>query len=262
MKTMTSILLKEVIWLFISQLAATATLRSTLAILSSSSNTNFPKMESKLDVGENRLGNPNILITGGAGYIGTHTIVVLLEAGYDVTVVDSLVNSNEESLRRVRRISNCADHRIQFFKVDLCDSEALEDVFKSSPKFDACIHFAGLKAVGESVQKPLLYYQNNLLSTINLLNLLNKYNCTSIIFSSSATVYGSAEVRIQIGSTWVIMYNEHQQVPITESTPTGTGITNPYGRTKYMIEEILMVIYLCLWFCTHVSNLIPLCIFI
>ena len=166
-------------------------------------------------------GNPHILITGGAGYIGTHTIVCLLQAGYDVTVVDNLVNANEESLRRVRAITECHPSRLRFYNADLLSMGPLEEVFKSSPPFAACIHFAGLKAVGESVQKPLLYYENNLISTFNLLKLMDKYDCKSIVFSSSATVYGSAAV------------------PITESTQAGLGITNPYGRTKYMIEEIL-----------------------
>ena len=138
--------------------------------------------------------NPNVLVTGGAGYIGTHTIVVLLEAGFDVTVVDSLVNSNEESLRRVKQITKCDDDRIRFHKVDLCNKDDLEKVFQSSGRFDSCIHFAGLKAVGESVSKPLLYYENNLISTFNLLHLLEKYDCKTLIFSSSATVYGSAQV--------------------------------------------------------------------
>lgn len=165
--------------------------------------------------------NPHILITGGAGYIGTHTIVCLLQAGYDVTVVDNLVNANEESLRRVRAITECHPSRLRFYKADMLDKDELEEVFRTSPTFTACIHFAGLKAVGESVRKPLLYYENNLISTFNLLKLMGKYDCTSIVFSSSATVYGSAAV------------------PITEATQTGVGITNPYGRTKYMIEEIL-----------------------
>jgi UDP-glucose 4-epimerase len=146
---------------------------------------------------------------------------VLLEAGYDVTVVDNLVNSNEESLHRVRELTKCDPSRLRFFNANMCDASALEHVFKSSPKFDACIHFAGLKAVGESVRLPLLYYENNLGSTINLLKLMGKYDCKTIVFSSSATVYGAAKV------------------PITESTQAGLGITNAYGRTKYMIEEIL-----------------------
>lgn len=196
-------------------LAAVHNRRATLgtrggALSASSSPADWPKT-----------GNPNILIAGGAGYIGTHTIVCLLEAGYDVTVVDNLVNSNEESLRRVRQITSCESSRLRFFESDMLNVDSLEHVFKSSPSFAACIHFAGLKAVGESVKKPLLYYENNLISTFNLLKLMGKYDCKSIVFSSSATVYGSA------------------QVPITESTQAGLGITNPYGRTKYMIEEIL-----------------------
>jgi UDP-glucose 4-epimerase len=166
-------------------------------------------------------GNPNVLVTGGAGYIGTHTIVTLIEAGYDVTVVDNLVNANVESLKRVCEITGCDSSRLRFYHVDLCDEDALEAVFKDSKTFCSCIHFAGLKAVGESVAKPILYYENNLGSTSNLIKMLDKYDCHKIVFSSSATVYGSAAV------------------PITESTPAGVGITNAYGRTKYMIEEIL-----------------------
>lgn len=163
-----------------------------------------------------------ILVSGGAGYIGSHTIICLLEQGYDVAVVDNLINSNEESLRRVIEITGCDSSRLQFYNVDLCDLSALEKVFseQSSP-FQACIHFGGLKAVGESTAKPLLYYHNNLLSTLNLLSLMDKYDCHRFVFSSSATVYGSAEV------------------PITEDSIAGLGITNAYGRTKYMIEEIL-----------------------
>lgn len=161
------------------------------------------------------------MVTGGAGYIGVHTIVTLIEAGYDVTVVDNLVNSSPVGLERVVELTGCSAERVKFHKVDMVDAAALEEVFKVSPKFHACIHFAGLKAVGESVRKPLLYYTNNLDSTINLLHLMDKYGCKAIVFSSSATVYGSAPV------------------PIREDTPTGFGITNAYGRTKYMIEEIL-----------------------
>eukprot|EP00607_Mallomonas_marina_P005104 CAMPEP_0182427364 /NCGR_PEP_ID=MMETSP1167-20130531/17114_1 /TAXON_ID=2988 /ORGANISM="Mallomonas Sp, Strain CCMP3275" /LENGTH=356 /DNA_ID=CAMNT_0024609549 /DNA_START=131 /DNA_END=1198 /DNA_ORIENTATION=+ len=164
----------------------------------------------------------NVLVTGGAGYIGTHTIVVLLEAGYDVTVVDNLINANEESLKRVKQITGCDDTRLKFHNIDLLNISQFETVFQQMKKpFTACIHFAGLKAVGESVRKPLLYYENNLRSTLNLLQLMEKYDVTQLVFSSSATVYGAAEV------------------PITEATPTGAGITNAYGRTKFMIEEIL-----------------------
>ena len=130
----------------------------------------------------------NILVAGGAGYIGSHTVLSLIETGYDVTVVDNLVNSSPEGLKRVQELTGCDQSRIRFFQVDLCDKEELEKVLQTSPQFSACIHFAGLKAVGESVQLPLLYYEKNLLGTINLLNLLDQYNCHAIVFSSSATV--------------------------------------------------------------------------
>ena len=132
----------------------------------------------------------NILVTGGAGYIATHTIICLLATGYDVTVVDNLVNSNMESVDRVKKIAGVeGTDRVRFYNVDVCDAAALEKVFQEAPEpFKACIHFAGLKAVGESVRLPLLYYSNNLISTINLLNLMDKYNCHSLVFSSSATV--------------------------------------------------------------------------
>jgi len=130
----------------------------------------------------------NILVTGGTGYIGVHTIVSLLESGYDVTVVDNLVNSSEHGLARAIDIAGADKSRVRFFKVDLTDAVAFEKVFQESPRFAACIHFAGLKAVGESVRKPLLYYANNIDSTVILLELMDKYNCNSIVFSSSATV--------------------------------------------------------------------------
>jgi UDP-glucose 4-epimerase len=130
----------------------------------------------------------NVLVTGGTGYIGTHTVLVLIESGYDVTIVDNMVNSSEEGTRRVRELTGCDEARIKFFNVDLCNKGELEKVFQNSPKFDSCIHFAALKAVGESVQKPLLYYENNLGGTFNLINLLDQYGCRTIVFSSSATV--------------------------------------------------------------------------
>jgi FlaA1/EpsC-like NDP-sugar epimerase len=130
----------------------------------------------------------NILVAGGTGYIGVHTIVTLLDSGYDVTVVDNLVNSSPEGLKRAIEITHVDPHRIRFFQVDLRDEHGLEEVFKNSPRFIACIHFAGLKAVGESVQKPVLYYDNNVGGTLVLLKLMEKYGCRSIIFSSSATV--------------------------------------------------------------------------
>jgi len=130
----------------------------------------------------------NILVTGGTGYIGVHTIVSLLESGYDITVVDNLVNSSELGLARAIEITGADKSRVRFFKVDMTDAVAFENVFQNSPRFAACIHFAGLKSVGESVRKPLLYYANNIDSTVILLELMDKYNCNSIIFSSSATV--------------------------------------------------------------------------
>jgi UDP-glucose 4-epimerase len=124
----------------------------------------------------------------GAGYIGVHTIVCLLQAGYRVTVVDNLVNSSPVGLKRAVDIAGVESSRVQFFEVDIADEKGLEAVFQNSPKFEACIHFAGLKAVGESVRKPLEYYSNNIGGTITLLKLMSKYDCNSIIFSSSATV--------------------------------------------------------------------------
>jgi UDP-glucose 4-epimerase len=130
----------------------------------------------------------NILVTGGTGYIGTHTVLCLIEAGYDVTVMDNLINSSEEGIRRVREITNCEESRIRCFNVDICNKDQMREVFQNSPRFSACIHFAGLKAVGESVQKPLLYYENNVYGTLNLLNLMDEHDCHAIVFSSSATV--------------------------------------------------------------------------
>ena len=164
----------------------------------------------------------HVLVTGGCGYIGSHTLVVLLEAGYNVTVADNLVNSSKKSLERVKEISGCGDDRIVFVEVDLCDEAKTEAMFKAAATpFTACIHFAALKAVGESTKMPLKYYENNLGTTINLLQVMERHDCRNFIFSSSATVYGSAPV------------------PYTESSETGAGVTNAYGRTKYMVEEIL-----------------------
>ena len=157
-----------------------------------------------------------ILVTGGAGYIGSHTCVQLLEHGYNVIVVDNLCNSCEESLIRVQKITN---KTLKFYNIDLCDKELFETVFKEN-KVDAVIHFAGLKAVGESVAKPLMYYQNNLISTLNLIELMEKYECKNLVFSSSATVYG-----------------DPISVPIDETFDL--HVTNPYGRTKLMIEDML-----------------------
>eukprot|EP01062_Namystynia_karyoxenos_P023060 TRINITY_DN18874_c4_g1_i1.p1 TRINITY_DN18874_c4_g1~~TRINITY_DN18874_c4_g1_i1.p1 ORF type:complete len:352 (+),score=138.03 TRINITY_DN18874_c4_g1_i1:86-1141(+) len=168
---------------------------------------------------------PHVLVTGACGYIGSHACVVLLEAGYDVTAVDNLVVGKEKSIGRVRELVPGCGERLRFQQVELCDAAQVEALFAAAAKskpFDSCIHFAGLKAVGESVAQPLMYFQNNLGSTLTLLEAMKRHGCKKIIFSSSATVYGSAE-----------------KMPITEETPTGVGITNPYGRTKYMIEEIL-----------------------
>ena len=160
----------------------------------------------------------NILLTGGAGYIGSHTIIELDKAGHSVVVVDNLVNSNPESLRRVAKIIG---KEIPFFEVDVRDKEALSKVFDEN-KFDAVIHFAGLKAVGESVSKPLEYYHNNMRGTFILLDVMRQHQCKNIIFSSSATVYGDPAI-----------------IPITEECPKG-HCTNPYGQTKSMLEEVLM----------------------
>ncbi len=158
----------------------------------------------------------NILVTGGAGYIGSHTTVQLLNAGYDVVIVDNLCNSSEESMARVKKITG---KDFKFYKIDMVDKDALRTVFEEN-KFDAAIHFAGLKAVGESVAMPLSYYHNNLYSTINLCELMSEFGVKKLVFSSSATVYGKPE-----------------SVPIREDFPL--SCTNPYGRTKLMIEEIL-----------------------
>ncbi|MBE6553964.1 MAG: UDP-glucose 4-epimerase GalE [Ruminococcaceae bacterium] len=159
----------------------------------------------------------SILITGGAGFIGSHTAVEFLNAGYDVVIVDNYYNSSPRALDRIKEITG-KDFRA--YEVDLCDKTALEKVFAENPEIDSAIHFAGLKAVGESVQKPGLYYYNNLVSTLNLVDLLGKYNAKRIVFSSSATVYGMPKT-----------------VPIREDFPLST--TNPYGETKLMIERIL-----------------------
>ncbi len=158
----------------------------------------------------------NILVTGGAGYIGSHTCLELLKIGYRIVVVDNLSNSSRESLRRVENLTGM---NLEFCHVDLLDKESLESVFKKF-KFHSVIHFAGLKAVGESVAIPLKYYQNNITGTLVLLELMEKYDVRNIVFSSSATVYGDPHT-----------------VPITEDFPLSA--TNPYGRTKLMIEEIL-----------------------
>ena len=159
-----------------------------------------------------------ILVTGGAGFIGSHTVVELQNAGYDVVVLDNLSNASEKSLQRVEKITG---KPVTFYKADILDRDALEEIF-SKEKIDSCIHFAGLKAVGESVVKPWEYYNNNIAGTLTLVDVMRKHNCKNIIFSSSATVYGDPAF-----------------IPITEECPKGQ-CTNPYGWTKSMLEQILM----------------------
>lgn len=158
----------------------------------------------------------SILVTGGAGYIGSHTCLELLNQGYDVVVVDNLSNSSEESLNRVRKITG---KEITFYQADILDKKALEQIFEKE-SIDSVIHFAGLKAVGESVQKPLEYYHNNMTGTFILCEVMRKHKVKNIVFSSSATVYGAPKT-----------------VPIKEDFPLST--TNPYGSTKLMLERIL-----------------------
>ncbi|KAG0555642.1 hypothetical protein KC19_12G184500 [Ceratodon purpureus] len=164
-----------------------------------------------------------ILVTGGAGYIGSHTVLQLLTQGYFVVILDNLVNSCEEAVHRVRKLVGELGQNLNFFQGDLCNVEDVHKVFKMH-RFEAVIHFAGLKAVGESTSKPLLYYNNNLISTINLMDVMSKNNCKNLVFSSSATVYGQPE-----------------SVPCTEDYPLQA--TNPYGRTKLMNEEIMRDIH-------------------
>lgn len=157
-----------------------------------------------------------ILVTGGTGYIGSHAVVELLEAGEEVVIVDNFSNSSPDVLEKIKKITG---KEVKFYEVDLLDEEKLEKVFEEH-EIESVMHFAGLKAVGESVAKPIEYYHNNITGTLILLKLMKKYNCKRIVFSSSATVYGNPE-----------------KLPITEDFPLST--TNPYGSTKLMIEQIL-----------------------
>lgn len=161
-----------------------------------------------------------ILVTGGAGYIASHTNLELLKDGYEVVVIDNLSNSSTESIKRVEKLTG---KKITFYENDILDKDALLRIF-AQEKIDAVIHFAGLKAVGESCKIPLMYFRNNLSGTINLLEVMDKYKVKNLVFSSSATVYGDPET-----------------VPITEEFPL--SVTNPYGRTKLMIEDILRDLY-------------------
>ncbi|MCR4614568.1 MAG: UDP-glucose 4-epimerase GalE [Clostridiales bacterium] len=163
----------------------------------------------------------SILVTGGAGYIGSHTSVELINAGYDIIILDNLCNSNRESVKRVEELTGKA---VKFYEADIRDPEALDKVFAEND-ISSVIHFAGLKAVGESCRMPLEYYENNINGTLVLCASMRKAGCKKIVFSSSATVYG-----------------EHNVSPLTEDMPVG-GTTNPYGTTKYFIERILEDIY-------------------
>ena len=165
----------------------------------------------------NTMSKKRVLVTGGAGYIGSHTTVELINAGYEVIVVDNFSNSDASSLEGVKKITGVAP---MFVEVDCCDKEAMRRVFEDN-SFDAVIHFAAYKAVGESVAQPAKYYRNNLLSFINVVELMKEYHCKNIVFSSSATVYGDAE-----------------ELPVTERTPRKPA-TSPYGNTKQMAEDML-----------------------
>ena len=158
----------------------------------------------------------SILVTGGAGYIGSHTAVELLDTGENIIILDNFSNSSPEVLDKIKQITK---KDFKFYKIDLLDENALDKVFEEN-NIDEVIHFAGLKAVGESVEKPIEYYNNNITGTLNLLKVMKKYNCKKIVFSSSATVYGNPKT-----------------LPIKEDFPLST--TNPYGATKLMIEQIL-----------------------
>ncbi|MGI6612101.1 MAG: UDP-glucose 4-epimerase GalE [Candidatus Nanosyncoccaceae bacterium] len=158
-----------------------------------------------------------ILVTGGAGYIGSHTVVELIETGFEPIVVDNLSNSSANVIDRIGQITG---KKPIFYKIDVCNQTKLAEIF-TKHNFDAVIHFAGLKAVGESVEKPLSYYRNNIDSSLSLFETMLKFDVRKLIFSSSATVYGDGEV------------------PFSEDDPTGVGITNPYGQTKFMIEQIM-----------------------
>ena len=162
-----------------------------------------------------------ILVTGGCGYIGSHTVCELLDNNYEVVIIDNLCNSKIEVLDKIKEITG---KDVKFYQEDVCDKNALDKIFTEN-KIDSVIHFAGLKAVGESVEKPLLYYRNNIDSTLSLLEIMNKHNCKKIVFSSSATVYGDPTV-----------------LPITEKCKVG-GTTNPYGTSKLMQEQILKDLY-------------------
>ena len=159
-----------------------------------------------------------VLVTGGTGYIGSHTCVELLQEGHEVIIVDNLVNSKRNVVNKIEKITG---KKVIFYKKDVCDKKALRKIFEENKNIEAVLHFAGLKAVGESVKLPIRYYENNIGSTLSLVTVMKEYNCKKIVFSSSATVYGDPE-----------------ELPITEQATVG-GTTNPYGTSKYFIEKIL-----------------------
>ena len=159
----------------------------------------------------------NILVTGGFGFIGSHTCIELINNNYQIVVADNFVNSSKNVIPKIEKL---IERNIKYYDIDLTNKDQLERCFQEN-KIDVVIHFAGLKAVGESVRKPILYYNNNLISTLNLLEVMQKYKCFNLVFSSSATVYGTKES------------------PLIETNEIGFGITNPYGQTKFMIERIL-----------------------
>lgn len=161
-----------------------------------------------------------ILVTGGTGYIGSHTIVELLNKNYDVIAIDNFYNSKKDVINKIKKITN---KDFKFYEGNVCDKNILEKIFNEN-KIDVVIHFAGYKAVGESVEKPIMYYRNNIDSTLSLIEIMNKFNCKKLVFSSSATVYKISEI-----------------MPIKENFPLST--TNPYGSTKLMIENILRDLY-------------------
>lgn len=164
----------------------------------------------------------NILVTGGTGFIGSHTCIELIESGHEVIVIDNFYNSKPDVVDKIEKIAN---HKIKFYEGDVCDKEILVKIFEEN-SIGAVIHFAGYKAVGESVAKPMMYYRNNIMSTLSLCEVMKQFNCKNLVFSSSATVYGNPA-----------------SVPITEDFPLGPT-TNPYGTTKLMIEQILNDLYI------------------
>lgn len=163
----------------------------------------------------------NIVLTGGCGFIGSHTCILLLEQNFNVHVIDNLYNSSKRIIEDIKKIVPHKEKQLHFHCISLLDYKELYSVFLNLPKIDAVIHFAGLKSVKESINFPILYYDSNLVSTLNLLKVMKKCHCYTLIFSSSATVYGS------------------MRSPLYEKTSTGSGLTNPYGKTKYFLEEIL-----------------------